>query len=293
MRLLLLSALAVARAVPSEFGCSPASSVPCEYTIGEWKRSIYASLTRDRPIRARFFAQRPVDVRIVFPLPYSQTQVSITARNATVLVSPSVSSRLDPYLQAAEFWYSAVSISSGEAELQVETTLPRAKLRFDVSGRSRTTALELLSLPITLFRVHGEDWTDQLYVWVYASLAFSLATLYLLFARCRVWQSFLLYGAAAFSAIACEKLQHAVNAFSNVSDPDRFTLSFCVVILLIEGLPALFCMSLLRFSKWKPLPFAFLGVCIAVVSLFTGGGWYAGPFLVSIGCLAVLSVRYL
>lgn len=241
---------------------------------------------------SRDIPSRNVPFRLSYPLEYGEAdyEVSIPEYDTSARLLPT----FNPYVQAAEFEYPMRLAFAENMTLVLRSKGARRVLAKLVLGpeEETMTALEILTLPITMYHVHGGWWTRTETWWIFGSVSFALATLYIAFGRTPTWETALIYATSAFVGVCAEKLYHSILAGSQVSFASSFLFSTLVVTGCAEGLPIVFCIFFIARGRYRPYPWSVLALAFAVGSLFfAGSGWFVGPSLIALASVARLVRR--
>lgn len=249
-----------------------------------------------------------VPVAIRFPLPYTGGDLDGVAAGA------SYKTRLNVYLQTAEYepgqgsfnlsttGSSPLPLSDGSfmvlsnesIRLSTPTSDRNTPVLFVAGRESELTALEIVTLPIAMFNVHGHFFARQGYYWIFTIVGSVLATLYIAFGRLRVWQVALAYSMAAFAVVLCEKLYHAIVASLSAGTASEVTFMIACVSVLSEGIPLTVALLIMRFATCRPVAWAVVGLLTATGFLFlAGSGWFVGTALLAVASLLRLLTRVL
>ena len=162
------------------------------------------------------------------------------------------------------------------------------------------TALELISLPITLYHLHGSYWTNHLYFWVYAIIAGVLAIVSIITFALRMWQSILMLSVAAFATVFCEKTYQIarvvfaaeLSLWSDIRNLiNELVYTLFVHAVCIELLPLIFALVYISRAHYRPTPWSIVGIIVCVGCLFVGSGWYVGPGLIGLSSLIIFFSR--
>ena len=161
------------------------------------------------------------------------------------------------------------------------------------------TFLELLTVPISAYNLHGAYGNRSGYWYIYLIVTAVLAAIYALFARLRAWQSLLAYAIAVYTAAAAANLNQSILSIiaeTNIGlKTPTATYAFAIAAMSIGAnlIPIVFCALVMHYARCNPLPWSSLGIVIAFGSLFlVGAGWFAGPLLFGLGCLLRVAQRY-
>lgn len=170
-------------------------------------------------------------------------------------------------------------------------------LRDDI--KDPTTFLEVLTVPISAYNLHGAYGNRQGYWYVYLILTAVLATVYALFWRLRAWQALLAYAIAVYTAVAAENLYQSIRSMLAETQQDLHTptatYAFAIAATSVGAnlIPIVCCALVMRYSRCQPLSWSAFGLAAAFGSLFlVGAGWFVGPSLFGLGCLLRVVQRY-
>lgn len=247
-------------------------------------------------------------LQILFPLKYTPADLDGVMDDATY------TSRLNPYLQTAEFKptngsYNLTSASSSASlaadgsfflssddnvHFSVPSGTAETPLLLVVGETATLTALEVVSLPIAMFNAHGEFFTRQGYYWIFIIVGAVISTLYVAFARVRVWQAALVFGMGAFAVVFFEKLYHAILASLLTGTAAEIAYMIVCVVFLAEAIPFVVAAIIMRQAKCRAVPWGIVGLLFAVGFLFlAGSGWFVGVGLLGIASLLRILSRAL
>ena len=251
-----------------------------------------------------------VSLRVIFPLKYTSGDLQ------NVVAAPVYTSAVNPYLQTAEFTpdYGSYNLQYSDAggavpqdattgyyavdhtkkvELFNSGTEPTPVLL--ISGTKATvTALEIVTLPIAMFNTHGDFYTRQGYYWIFIIVGGVLSTLYVAFARVRVWQAVLAYSMGAFAVVFCEKLYHAILATTLAGTAAEIAYMFVCIVFLAEAIPFFAASIIMRQARCRAVPWGIVGLLFAVGFLFlAGSGWFVGVGLLGVASLLRILSRAL
>lgn len=280
----LLVSIGIVRADVPIFGCAD----PCTLSDKNGQRSLFLRLeageTKEVTLDATSIGGARLRVR--YPLRYSDVKVQGVAKKAWENV-------YDPYLQIAQFERYDGSIAKNAPPIQIISSSKQVtKVQLIFGNDYHVTALQIVSLPLAMARTHGSYWTTQYYYWIFFIVAAVLATVYAAFSRVRLWQAVLVYAIAFFATTCSEKIYHAIVASTRVGDAANTAYAIVVIALCAEGIPAIFCMVMMRQGKCRPVPWAILGLIVAVGFLFlAGSGWFVGVGLLGVASLMRLIGR--
>ena len=231
------------------------------------------------------------------PLRYTAADLPAVSVNGYRVSLNDYNSYYNPYLQAAEYApmsNTSFNLEHGENTVRATCGDRACNLLLFVGSGYRLTPLEIVSLPISMARVHGSYWTRQYYYWIFYSVAIVLAGTFVLCNRLRPWQRVLVLAMTFFASGCCEKLYHAILAATKTGDTRSVAFAVVLVAICSEVLPLLFCMAYLKHGKYKPVPWSLVGVTVATGFLFLGGsGWFAGVGLLGAASLLRLAQRAL
>ena len=269
----------LAEANMPSFGCSHANV--CSLSDSKGQESLFLHILPSESYTVTLTSvETSTQLRLRFPLRYSAADFAVT-KNIQLQPWTNV---YDPYLQIAQFQYSDQMVKA-PMSFTIHNTRKSGSIQVQVifGNQYHVTALQIVALPIAMFQTHGMYWTNQGYFWIFLIVAAVLATVYAAFSRVRLWQAVLVYAICAFSTVCCEKIYHAIVASTRVGDAGNTAYAIVVIALCAEGIPAIFCMIMMRQGKCRPIPWAILGLIVAVGFLFlAGSGWFVGVGLLGI-----------
>lgn len=170
-----------------------------------------------------------------------------------------------------------------------------------VVGKTKIfTALELVSFPIYIARIHGSYWNQSYYYWVYFIAAIAIVTILLIVHRRgerTSVQIFTAYGIGLFAASGADKMQHLISSTLLIAAPSTSSLSmgFGVFIVIAEGIPIVMLLLLAGNHRRAPFCVGVSSLLSAVAFLFMfGSGYYAGIlFLVAAAALSIANLEFL
>lgn len=280
----LLVSFGIVRADVPIFGCAD----PCTLSDKHGQRSLFLRLDEGETKEVTLDATSAggARLRVRYPLRYPD----VTVENG-VATKP-WENVYDPYLQIAQFERYDGLIAKGSTLINVKSPKQAARVQLIFGNDYYVTALQIVSLPLAMARTHGSYWTTQYYYWIFFIVAAVLATVYAAFSRVRLWQAVLVYAIAFFVTTCSEKIYHAIVASTRVGDAANTAYAIIVIALCAEGIPAVFCMVMMRQGRCRPVPWAILGLIVAVGFLFlAGSGWFVGVGLLGVASLMRLIGR--
>ena len=161
------------------------------------------------------------------------------------------------------------------------------------------TFLEILTVPISAYNLHGAYGNRHGYWWIYLIVTVVLASIYGLFARLRAWQALLAYAIAVYTAVAAENLYQSILSImaeskASLSTPtSKYAFAIAAMSIGANLIPIVFCALVMRYARCKPMPWSAVGIVAAFGSLFlVGAGWFVGPTLFGLGCMLRVLQRY-
>lgn len=259
------------------FGCSN----PCSLNNGNTQQTLFVTVQPKQKFTVKLVASPNQDYDLIVRLPLQNSDLDITGN----VHFNGWQNTYNPYWQVAEFTYFSGTAQNTNQVIFKNNGGSVAPVQIIWGSSYQLTALQIVALPIAMFQTHGPYWVQQGYFWIFLIVCAVLATVYAALAKVRLWQAVLVYAICAFSTVFCEKLYHAIVATTRVGDAPNTAYAIVVIALCAEGLPALFCMLFMRYGKCRPVPWAILGLIVAVGFLFlAGSGWFVG-----VGLLAVAS----
>lgn len=225
------------------------------------------------------------------PLKYSNADaVSICSSPLTGYKTTSY----NEYLQVAEYGLQStqcatIKTGAGKVALNIKsgpTALDGINVLLKFGTNRKTDVMEIIGMPISQFNTHGYYWAQQQYYYVYLAVCAGLALLYIILARCRLWQMLLVFAMAAFAIVWSENLYQSIFASRRAGSQQQVTYTVLCVVTLANLVPFIFCMLFMKYGKCRPIPWSVFGLMVGAGFLFlAGSGWFVGP-----GCIILASI---
>lgn len=197
----------------------------------------------------------------------------------------------NPYWQISGYQIGVVSDSS---TVRINNTGAQPQvLLLKVGTKYKTTLLEVIGLPIVMFHLHGDYWTDQPYFWIFVILSQTLALGYALVStRTFVYELLLLLAIGCFVSVGAEKLYHSLislqyaqEAGLSVSDG---TVAYAIAGISVgaELVPLSFSVLFMWYARYRPQIWCIAGLLLSAGFVFlAGAGWFGGPALIATACV--------
>lgn len=162
-----------------------------------------------------------------------------------------------------------------------------------LGNRYEPTLFELVQMPSTQFRLHGQYWSRTSHWYVFALTTGLLALLYGAFSRARIWQYAALLSVGAFVAVFAAQLHQILLIVLASGQPSYFYQGLFANALAANLVPTLFALLFMHTAKTQPMPWSILALVVGAGSFFLlGAGWYVGPSLLVLAALIRLTDRF-
>ena len=213
--------------------------------------------------------------------------------NGTSLPLESIATIYDPFLQVVKYKVYNKSVESGENVEFIITSSDRT-LRWSVqTGNTINMSWqEWIYRPVDMFHFHGKYWSNLLYDWVFFTIPFTIAILYIssTFGYQHPITSMAIYASCAFLASAFAKVYHIILASFRLDDASDLIFSIAVLTIVVEILPILFCFQHIFWYRSKPLIQGTFSIILSIILLIVGASYYIGTgFLFLAGFFTIFS----
>lgn len=223
---------------------------------------------------------------------YLPTEIIVQV-NGNLLSAENTTTSYDSFLQVVKYNVYNKSVQSGENVEFIITSTNRT-LRWGIrTGNTLNMSLQQwLYLPVDMFHFHGRFWSNLFYDWIFFTIPFTIAVLYIssTYGYQHVITSMVIYAACAFLASAFAKVYHIILAYFRLDDASELIFSIAVLTIVIEVLPIVFCFQHMFWYKSKPFIQGTFSIVLSIILLLTGASYYIGTgFLFLAGTFTILS----